>query len=63
MENQRNLVQVDLPFSFREEHRRATLKYLAERRGMSRSDWSTASKVALEGLIVTALLPGNRTMI
>ncbi|MBC8231641.1 hypothetical protein H8E77_18990 [bacterium] len=42
MEAQRILVQINLPFSFREEHRRATLKYLSERRAMSDADWFTA---------------------
>jgi len=42
MENQRILVQINLPFSFRDEHRRATLKYLAERKAMSRADWFIA---------------------
>lgn len=42
MENQPSFVQIDLPFSFRDEHRRATLKYLAERRAMSDEDWFTA---------------------
>lgn len=42
MENQPPFVQIDLPFSFRDEHRRATLKYLAERRAMSDKDWFTA---------------------
>ena len=41
MENQPLAVQIDLPFSFRAQHRRATLAYLVERRAMSDADWLT----------------------